>query len=701
MKHCLILTKIAYPFGGGEKYLYDTFFWMRSWGLDVCWIAFTDSTHQPFETTLWDTPCIKVRGGFTIENIQNWIRFLQPDFIHTQGIGLPFILDAMKPFRIPILMGFHFWTHLIQLGPKHNQLILENIDSHTLDPFYIEIKTNPLITQYVCSPFLNRVLKAIEPTHCDWIVIPPTPECPTFVKTCTASYITHINIHPLKGGDWLPSIVARCPQWNFQFIHTEPGSESIIQHLNFPNVKLLPFTSNIDNVYVETYILLILSLVDETYGRVAYEGLFYNIPIITTGRGNLRELLGDCAIYVSNPQETIDAINQLSNKRKYIEMKDKCRQRLTEMNHGKSILYEQIMEKPLSRVMFLAPFTDQGLGIQTRRYKELFEENQHPVFIFSYRSYYSQQVDSAEWDMRNVYVSQNIRETIQPSEIKEAIEKFAISHVIIPETCFPPIFKLAEYIRNMGCKVIAIPNIEIIREPEIILHQVFHEIWTNNYFSYQKLQPYQHFLRIRNIGFPIRPYPSQPASSHKQLTFCCIGGMNAFSRKQIHKVIEAFKNLDITNYQCIITNQGDRSNEIDRTSLPSSIIYMQQAMSHKDIDAIYERSDIVIQVSKHEGLGLGFYEALEHRKPVLTLDVPLYREIVQQAGWFIPAELSINNENKQAIVESYDFYISDMENMLRHLLTNPINWESINERIEQRIHELNFHTFYQRLRLTI
>ena len=162
MKRCLIITKIAFPFGGGEKYLYDTFYWMRSWGIDIGWIAFTDCYHKPFDQTEWLEPCIHARGGFTVDNIRAWVTFLEPDIIHTQGIGLPTIIEALEPWKIPVLIGFHFWTHLVDLGPTGNQQILQNIEEHKINPFYYSIQNKPYFYPYVCSSFLNQVISAIQ-----------------------------------------------------------------------------------------------------------------------------------------------------------------------------------------------------------------------------------------------------------------------------------------------------------------------------------------------------------------------------------------------------------------------------------------------------------------------------------------------------------------------------------------------------------
>ena len=674
MKRCMFITKIAYPFGGGEKYLYDVFQWMESWGYDVLWIAFCDKFHQPFPNTLWKRPCVCVRGEFTKATIQAWIQCMQPDVIHTQGVGTPTIVDAAIDCCIPICVGFHFWTHLITLGSSGNRAILDHIEEHKLDPFYTVIQTHPLIHPYVCSEFINTVVEQLHPGH-HWPVLHPTSNLHAKGdQSITPSMITQLNTHPLKGGEWLPSIVKQCPQYSFCFVDSEPGSNHVVEQLNMcSNVTITPYVDDVESIYQNTRILLVLSLVDETYGRVAYEGLYYGIPMITTGKGHLRSLCGDGALYVSSVSEVVETIKRLDDPVLYQQCVDAARKQFYTLSSGREQFREFIEKHVFSRILILAPYSDQGLGIQTRRYRTILKQQGFSVFIFSYRSYYSQQINPNEWDMEDVFVSSHIREDIPFHEIKACIVRYSITHCIIPETCFSHIFEVASFMRSLGCKVIAIPNVEIIRHSELAKHRVFHECWLNNQFTYNVLKSYS-FLKIRAIGYPIlAPEPIASWTRHT-LHFLCVGGMNAFSRKQIDKVIHAFRN--VSQCQLTVTNQGDRSGTV--SDVPSHITYIETPLTHAAILDYYRQCDMVIQVSTHEGLGLGFYEALEMGKPLLTLNTLLYRDIAGDAALYIPATYVKNIENTEAIVPSYQFNVEDLTNAIRNVCAWDIHdWEQI------------------------
>lgn len=59
--------------------------------------------------------------------------------------------------------------------------------------------------------------------------------------------------------------------------------------------------SDMKHIYQQTRLLLIPSLVDETFCRVGYEGMMNEIPIIATSNGNLKYLLKDYADFL-DPQ---------------------------------------------------------------------------------------------------------------------------------------------------------------------------------------------------------------------------------------------------------------------------------------------------------------------------------------------------------------------------------------------------------------
>src|SRR4051794_31278408 len=103
--------------------------------------------------------------------------------------------------------------------------------------------------------------------------------------------------------------------------------------------------------------------------------------------------------------------------------------------------------------------------------------------------------------------------------------------------------------------------------------------------------------------------------------------MNAFERKNILKVCESFtkalekiKNIRLT---CLIQDcskvSDEKKNKLKYFNENPNIQIINKKLSYEDIINYYYNNHICIQVSKHEGLGLGFYESLATGTPVLTL----------------------------------------------------------------------------------
>lgn len=77
-------------------------------------------------------------------------------------------------------------------------------------------------------------------------------------------------------------------------------------------------------------------------------------------------------------------------------------------------------------------------------------------------------------------------------------------------------------------------------------------------------------------------------------------------------------------------------------------------LSGADIDKLYRWCDVFILISKHEGLGIGFYEAQNYGKPILTFNIPPHNEIVdEKIGWTIEPDVMLeNDENDSGCLKS-------------------------------------------------
>lgn len=173
-------------------------------------------------------------------------------------------------------------------------------------------------------------------------------------------YITLINLDENKGGFILRRIAEAMPNKKFLAVkgsYSEPHYFG--QASNFPpNVKVIPNTPNILEVYAQTRILLMLSRY-ESWGMTATEAMCNGIPVVCTPTEGLKENCADAGVYLPAREEPernanyvitkddrdtydisylVKQINKLDNDKKYYKViSDKCRARSRELDPQKGL----------------------------------------------------------------------------------------------------------------------------------------------------------------------------------------------------------------------------------------------------------------------------------------------------------------------------------------------------------------------------
>lgn len=698
----LIVTKWSYPMGGGEEFMYQTMKWMTEEQHEVMWLSFTDKLNKEYDKfeLIKDQfgDMLHVNGGLTINNAIKWIELISPDVIHHQGSCRSIIMNAAKKFNIPFITGFHFWNGGIILSNKYmNMKILENISNHTKDPELDEIIKYSTI--YLASNFMKQIFEQVTKYKFENILEPISDEalvCDKFVKEDAQSfltramniydrkYVTMVNIHKLKGGELLLYYLLRFPDISFYAIRTEPLSDDLDNKIkdimaSRSNCIFSDRVNDMKKVYSMTKILLIPSIVDETYCRVACEGLLNHIPIITTGSGNIKNILKDSAIYVdliSNKKLLDDALIKLYyNKDVFIHQVFKSiivSKDIKSTNTKNKFL--NLLPKP-KKIMFYVPWTDQGLGIQTKNYVNILHDLKIETCIFSYYPYSDiTQANSDEWKHEFIYYSKNNREQVTDKEILDFIQKYNVGTCVIPETCFFRIFQIAKLLKKSGIKTICIPNIEIVRKDEIELHKLFDLILCNNKICQDKFLELG-FNNLEYLGFAIESKNISNIYLDNKITFLFLGGLNAFTRKNVLKVLEAFTITKKHKLICCIQKISEQQSKlIEKYNNLDNIKIITNHLSSEQIGNLYLESNCVIQVSSHEGLGLGFFEGLSYSLPVITLDTKPHNEIIidQVTGLIVPCAKIPVPDNNQSIINAASFDIKDLVDVLNDIDLNKI-----------------------------
>jgi len=120
------------------------------------------------------------------------------------------------------------------------------------------------------------------------------------------------------------------------------------------------------------------------------------------------------------------------------------------------------------------------------------------------------------------------------------------------------------------------------------------------------------------------------------------------------------------------------------------------SMSYSQILELYYSHHISIQVSKHEGLGLGFYEAISSGTPIITLDTPPHNEIVLNNinGWIIPCYYKKMIDNGDPLFDSAYFYPQDLADKICFIASNMDIYvpliKTMNDDLNTRLSYTNF-----------
>ena len=129
-----------------------------------------------------------------------------------------------------------------------------------------------------------------------------------------------------KGVEVIPRIAERLPDHKLLVVgNTNPSLKGKVQ--GHTNILWRGWCNDMREVYGKARIVLMPSLVEETFGRVPVEAGVNGIPTIASHRGGLPESVGEGGILVedpSDPLEWIRAIETLEDPRMYRELSERA-----------------------------------------------------------------------------------------------------------------------------------------------------------------------------------------------------------------------------------------------------------------------------------------------------------------------------------------------------------------------------------------
>ena len=636
--------------------------------------------------------------------IIKFIKLIDPDLINHQGVNRIFFMKLSNLLEIPFLTGFCFWQNILKFNSDNiNVDMLNNHNIEKTDEFE-HILNNSY--SYVSSNFVNDIIHKLYNINLDVIETISLEEDYIIDSPINKKlYVTLINCHNNKGG-YLIKYLCENLDYNIplKFVYTENDSiitieyiKNIIKKRNYINNIniLIPNKINIKDIYNDTKIILIPSLCEETFCRVGYEAMMNNIPILCTKNGNLKYLLKDYAIFIDdfdfvswknnieniyyNEEEIINFSKKEKNNLSTKIIEEKIINKLNNITESKYKLLD-------NNIGIIIPWADQGLGIQCRDYYITFKKLGYNPYILSFKPYHAThhniylQSNKEEWDYENITYSPNYREDLTYDEVLEFIYKNKIKKVFIVEATFMNIFNIISFLKLLNIKIYLIVNIECIRLVELDYHNIFDKILTNNIDS-QIIMSNLFQNKSKLLGFHLNhPYFENihkiKKNSYDIIKFCCIGGLNSLTRKNINLIISTFYNIfnenNYLNWELDVYIQGVEIPEIVNSCSCSKINYFINNLSYKEILNCYVNSNIFIHMGSHEGLGLGFFESIYCGTPILTMNWTPNNEIIQNYinGWLINCNYEILYDNDNSLINRGTIKEKDLKDKIIEIITD-------------------------------
>ncbi len=114
-------------------------------------------------------------------------------------------------------------------------------------------------------------------------------------------------------------------------------------------------------------------------------------------------------------------------------------------------------------------------------------------------------------------------------------------------------------------------------------------------------------------------------------------------RKNNHAALQAFKQLRTLtgkDYKLVVTSKFDEARKRALTALSKDAIFTGN-VSDAELAWLYKHAEVVLFTSEYEGLGLPVLEAVKMGKKVVCSNVPVFREISEEAFYlFDPLDIS-------------------------------------------------------------
>lgn len=379
----------------------------------------------------------------------------------------------------------------------------------------------------------------------------------------------------------------------------------------------------------------------------------------------------------------------------------------------------QVAKLPPARCfLIVAPWGDQGLGVQAREYAKFLVGVGFRAIVYSNKPYKLPstvstpstagtrqgakakcpplQASASEWVIDGVTVvyAEETREHMKIDRVLSLVEEQGVTDALLLEVRYQTMFRLAFELHQapVPVRVYAVPNIELVRRSEIryFNEPIFEAVLCNNNYTKEVLA--RHNVdpsKLRHFPFMLTDPPIGTPTAIGHITrFLLVGGMNAVSRKQADLVVRAFASMTsrfgtASRASLTITCQGcDRlpAEMLKTVKSHRNITLIFRHQSYAEIQALYNTHHVVLFCSRAEGIGIGLHEAMSRGCATIALGTPINRELMFRGanGWvlqericrdFASARRRVGND--EMVVPTHSFSVDDLAMLMYNVASSP------------------------------
>jgi hypothetical protein len=644
----IYINEYAPKTGGGEEYFRSCILENNEYGISSIYIQCTrkgrSNKYIAIYPELIDRKIILCRDK---HEVINEIKSINPTSLHSIGSTILMATEIANELRIKTKIGYHFWTHFVDLYEGNNIEIIKNIDKHRINRNF-ETKSK-FIDKYVVSDFMLDVYKCLGGLETVAVNYPITtfdlysingdiiPHSVTEIKN-----VLQVNLNEKKGGRIFFDIAKENINKDIKFtgVYSERTNDSDLaktiedgKNSRFNNVQVLDFTEK-EELFRYSDLIMIPSLVDETFSRIAFEAMIRGKIIITTKNGNLKYLNAG-GIFLEEVNDFKVALDFLESE---INLDEHLRMQKLKIDTIKSAVVDNFKRSmgetsyfKKTNIGIMSQIGPSGLGKLTQHIFEVFQNLGFSTYVlaalpYEYmgsKEYYDIQAEYSQIYKSNIHKSLNYRETITDFEINNFIESFSINMLIIPEVVNIENWKRLYNLNWNNLSLVSIPMLEIVNLKELMYYShLTHNIHVTK-ISFETFKKYGIGDNVF-VGHAMKPV-AMPFVEDKSeiLRLVFVGGRNAFKRKNLEKFLETFLHVAQKRKDLHLTVSLSKSELIKveqkyKLIDESQIKFKVGDLTNEELDNLITESDLGILLSKSEGLGLGFWDFNCRGIPVLT-----------------------------------------------------------------------------------